>query len=66
MKRKEVKELHSKGIPDLRAEIIKKQQDFAKTKVELYAGKIKDTQIMNKLRHDLARLKTVLLEKELA
>ena len=66
MKQDQIKALHAKTKRELRELIKKTQEELARLKVELGAGKVKDTQAVNKKRHDLARLKTILREKELA
>lgn len=65
MKRKEIKELHLKTNQDLKALLRKAQEELVKIRVDLQSGKLKDTQLPNKKRHDLARIKTVLRQKEL-
>ena len=65
MKRKEIKELHLKTNQDLKALLRKTQEELVKIRVDLQSGKLKDTQSVNKKRHDLARIKTVLRQKEL-
>ena len=66
MKQDQIKALHAKTKRELRELIKKTQEELARLKVELGAGRVKDTQAVNKKRHDLARLKTILREKELA
>lgn len=65
MKKKQLQELHTKSIKELNELVKKAQEELVKLKVELGAGRLKDTQAMNKKRHDLARIKTILREKEL-
>ena len=65
MKRKEIEELHLKTNQDLKALLRKTQEELVKIRVDLQSGKLKDTQLVNKKRHDLARIKTVLRQKEL-
>lgn len=65
MKKKELQELHHKSIKELEELVQKTQIELVKLRVELGAGKLKDTQAVNKKRHDFARLKTILREKEL-
>ena len=64
MKRKEIKALHDKTIKELDELLSGAYQNLAKSRLELAAGKIKDTKILVKLRDDLARIQTVLKERQ--
>ena len=66
MKRKDLKQLHDTDKKELLSTLMEKTDELNKTRVEMAAGKVRDTQILNKIRHDIARIKTVLVEKERA
>ncbi|HUV42702.1 MAG TPA: 50S ribosomal protein L29 [Patescibacteria group bacterium] len=65
MKDKEKQELHQKTIAQLQKEIIKVEEKLTKLRLELRAGKLKNTRQLMNQRHHLAVLKTILREKEL-
>jgi ribosomal protein L29 len=65
MKAKEKQELHQKTAPQLQKEIMKAEEKLAKLRLELKAGKLKNTRQLMNQRHQLAVLKTILREKEL-
>lgn len=65
MKKKELKELETKSISELHQMIKEVGLELLKLKMEKGAGKLKDTQAVNKKRGKLARLKTILRKKEL-
>lgn len=65
MKKKELKELDTKSISELNQMIKEVGLELLKLKMEKGAGKLKDTQAVNKKRRKLARLKTILRKKEL-
>lgn len=65
MKKKELKELETKSISELNQMIKEAGLELLKLKMEKGAGKLKDTQAVNKKRRKLAWLKTILKEKEL-
>lgn len=64
MKKKQI-QLHAKTYQDLQTEAKKTQEELVKIRVNLKSGNLKDTQLINKKRRDLARIKTVLRQKEL-
>jgi len=66
MKRQEIKELHSQSKKQLFALQRKVQAELVKLRAELAAGKLKDVHQLKKKRRDLARIKTIISEKELA
>lgn len=66
MKKKEKQRLHQKTAVQLEKEIIKAEKELAKLKLELRAGKLKNSRKLMSQRHNLAMLKTVLRERELA
>ena len=65
MKKKEIKELHTKSPAELRELIKKAQVELVKLRLEQAAGKLKNVRLVTQKRHDLARLKTILKGLEL-
>ena len=65
MKKKELEELRTKTIEELKKLIRKTQEELVRLKIEKKAGKLKDVHQPRKKSDDLARLKTILKEKEL-
>lgn len=65
MKKKELKELHTKSITELKQLIKKARLELIKLRMEQKAGKLKNVHLVKQKRHDLARLKTILKELEL-
>ena len=66
MKKNQLKELHAKTMVELVSLIQKCEIELAKLKMDLRAGKLKDVQLLNKKRDDLARMKTIFRSKQLA
>lgn len=65
MKKKDLKDLHSKTIKELQGLIQKTESDLVKQQIDLRAGKLKNFALVKKTKSDLARFKTILKEKEL-
>lgn len=65
MKKKDVQELRNKSIKELRELMRKIQEELVKLRTELGAGKLKNVHQVKLKRRDLARIKTILREKEL-
>lgn len=65
MKKDKIKDLHLKTLEELKKLVEKTGGELAKLRIDKGAGKLKDNQLVNKTRHDLARLKTILKAKEL-
>ncbi len=65
MKKKELKELHQKSQQDLQILIKKAQEELVKLKMDRKAGRLKNVRLPENKRHDLARIKTILKEKDL-
>ncbi len=65
MKKKELKELHQKSQQDLQSLMKKTQEELVKLKMDRKAGRLKNVRLPENKRHDLARIKTILKEKEL-
>lgn len=65
MKRKDIPQLRTKTIRELKELIRKAQEELLKLKINARAGKLKNVRLLSQKRHDLARLETVIKEKEL-
>jgi len=65
MKKSKLSELRMKTTKELEELIKKTQGELVKLRLAKEAGKLKDVHQVSKKRHDLARLKTILREKEL-
>lgn len=66
MKRAQIKALHQKTVAELNAELVKLELELAKDKLELTAQKLEDTSKPDRLRKEVARIKTILTEKQQA
>lgn len=64
MKKKELKDLHSKTKEELQSLMKKTQGELLKSKMEKQAGKLKNTHLPAHKRNDLAVIKTLIKEKE--
>ncbi|PIS14054.1 50S ribosomal protein L29 [Candidatus Shapirobacteria bacterium CG09_land_8_20_14_0_10_47_13] len=65
MKKNQLKELQTKTAAELNSLLAKGEIELAKLKMDLRAGKVKDVRSLNKKRHDLARMKTILKNQQL-
>ena len=65
MKKKEIKEIQSKSVKELQVLDKKAREELARVKVELKAGKLKNTGLYIAKKVDLARIKTILKERQL-
>lgn len=65
MKNKDKKELKAKSSAELQKEILEKESQLAKQKMDLKVGKLKNTSSLRFMADELAVLKTVLKEKQL-
>lgn len=65
MKKKEIKELPSKPVKELRASEKKAREELARLKVDLKAGKLKNIGLYIGKKGDLARIKTILKERQI-
>ncbi|MEX0895476.1 MAG: 50S ribosomal protein L29 [Patescibacteria group bacterium] len=63
MKRNDITALHDKGIDALEEQLLQLQQELAKARIEKAAGKLANVSSVKMLKHDIARVKTVLHEK---
>lgn len=66
MKRNEIKELHSKTIEELRGLLKEARAEEAKLRLELSTKKLKNTRQLFFQRKKIARLLTVVGQKEMA
>ena len=65
MKKKQLDELHAKSVKELKESVKKIQGELVQLRTELGAGKLKNVHQIKLKRRDLARIKTILREKEL-
>ncbi|MGB9706847.1 MAG: 50S ribosomal protein L29 [Microgenomates group bacterium] len=65
MKKKELQELRTKTKREILELIRKTEEELVKLRLEKEAGRLKDVHLVTKKSDDLARLKTILKEKEL-
>lgn len=65
MKKKDLQELRAKTIKELKELIRKAEEELVGLRIDKEAGKLKDVHKVAKKSDDLARLKTILKEKEL-
>lgn len=65
MKKKEVKELHQKTLDQLQKLLRETSVKLAKARLELRAAKLDDVNLPEKLADDIARIKTIMKEKQL-
>lgn len=65
MKRNDISALHEKTTGELEQQLQELRKSLAKVKLELPAGKLADTRLPGKIRDDIARVKTILTQKQL-
>ena len=65
MKRNQIKEVSQKLLPELRKLLVERQKNLLQLKMEAKSGKIKDIRAISKARDDLARIATMIRQKEL-
>ena len=65
MKRNDIKALHDKSIGELNKQLEKMLLDLAKARLEKKAGKLANVSLVARLADDIARVKTIIHEKEL-
>jgi len=65
MKKKDLQELRAKTNEGLRKLIKKFQEELVRLRIDKEAGRLKDVHQARKKSDDLARLQTILKEKEL-
>lgn len=59
------KELHSKNIDELRGVLTEKRKELVKARLELKLKKVKNVHKANSIRKEIARILTIIREKEL-
>ncbi|MBI2268061.1 MAG: 50S ribosomal protein L29 [Candidatus Blackburnbacteria bacterium] len=64
MKRSEFKTLKEKTHDELAQMVRIKQLEISKARMEFLVGKVKNVRLVKNLRHGLARVKTLMREKE--
>ena len=65
MKTKQLKKLHQETRADLTKQADKLRTELTKLALEVGAGKVKDTNLVKKKRRDLARVMTIVKEKDM-
>ena len=65
MKRTEITALHEMSVEELRSKLAELESELGKSKVENVVGKLKNTASLTLLRKEIARIKTIVREKEL-
>jgi large subunit ribosomal protein L29 len=66
MKRNEIKALSQKTVAELDKELLKLSHDLANMRLQKKVGKLSSVSKLRNLSDDIARIKTVLTEKEIA
>lgn len=66
MKRNDITALHGKEIAELKTQLVELQNEWFKAKLQKSAGKSENPAKIGQLADDVARIKTVIREKELA
>lgn len=64
MKRNEIKALSQKTVAELDKELLKCSHDLANMRLQKKVGKLSSVSKLRNLSDDIARIKTVLTEKE--
>jgi ribosomal protein L29 len=65
MKRSDVKKLHGLSIAELQKKLVELTLHLAKAKLEKKVGKIANPRSVSMMSDDVARIKTVLKQKEM-
>lgn len=63
MKKKELQELKIKEVKELEAMVAKKKDELGGALIDIKAGRTKNVHVARKLRHDIARIKTIIRER---
>lgn len=66
MKRNDIKALADKSVAELNKQLQELQLQVAKARLEKSVGKLENLRLVSSLSDDVARIKTVLREKQLA
>ncbi len=64
MKRNEIKALSQKTVAELNQELLKLSHDLANMRLQKKVGKLSSVSKLRNLSDDIARIKTVLTQKE--
>ena len=65
MKVKEIKELHQKKKEELKIMLEKIAKEIVNFRMEKQSGKLKNVSLLNKKKREVARIKTIIKEKEI-
>ncbi|MFH2118404.1 MAG: 50S ribosomal protein L29 [Candidatus Paceibacterota bacterium] len=66
MKTKDIKALHEQTIAQLQKQLIGLQQQLAQNRIKKHAGKLENTSLVKLGADDIARIKTIIKEKQMA
>jgi len=64
MRTNDIKQLHTTEVTELEKKLLELSKQLDATRMEHMLGKLKNTQTLRGLRRDIARVKTVLKNKE--
>jgi len=64
MKRKEIKSLHTKNREELVKDLVTKKKELVQLQVERVTKPVKNTRMLSQLRDQIARMSTILQEKQ--
>jgi large subunit ribosomal protein L29 len=64
MKQNDIQALHEKSVSELNTQLFELESELGKSKVEHSVGKLKSPSSLKMLRKSIARIKTILREKE--
>jgi ribosomal protein L29 len=64
MKSQEIEKLRAKTVQELQAEVAKRQKKLVEAKFKLSQGKLNNVHLPNKLRKEIAVIKTIMTEKQ--
>lgn len=64
MKRKDITELHQLDVKELEQKLVALQTEIAKAKLEKRVGRLENVSSIKMMADDIARLKTIIREKE--
>jgi len=65
MKSKDIKALHSKTVGELQKDLEVKEREFKKFNLEKKVKQVKNFRLGERLRDDIARIKTVIRQKQI-
>ena len=65
MKRNDIKALHELSVSELNKKLIDLSMHLAKSKLEKKVGKLANVRLVTTLGDDIARVKTILSQKEM-